>query len=130
MYPAVKDGDVCIIFRMPAMKLTKETLEQGDVIAYTHEGSRYFARVIAVAGDEVNLTDSGNVTVNGATETSEIMFPTYDGGELRYPLTVPEGCVYALGDYRTRADDSRDHGLIPLKQVEGEVLTILRRRGI
>lgn len=128
MYPAIKDGDVCILFRTPAMKLAGETLEQGDVIAYTHEGKRYFARVVAVAGDEVSLSSNGNVTVNGAAEPNEIMFPTYDAGALNYPLTVPDGCVYALGDYRTHADDSRSHGLISLEQVDGELLTLLRRR--
>jgi len=127
MYPAIKDGDVCILFRTPAMNLVREKLEQGDVIAYTHEGKRYFARVVAVAGDSVELTDSGNVTVNGAAEPTEIMFPTYDSGTT-YPLTVPEGCVYVLGDYRTHAEDSRDHGVIPLEQVDGKMLTLLRRR--
>jgi signal peptidase I len=76
----------------------------------------------------VNLASNGSVTVNGAAEAGEIMFPTYDGGALTYPLKVPEGCLYVLGDYRTHADDSRDHGLIPLDQVDGEVLTLLRRR--
>lgn len=128
MYPAMKDGDLCVIFRTPAMRLARESLAQGDVIAYTHEGKRYFARVVAVAGDEVSLAPNGSVTVNGAAEPGEILFPTYDGGTLTYPLTVPEGCLYVLGDYRTRADDSRDHGLITLDQVDGKVLTLLRRR--
>ena len=128
MFPAMKDGDLCVIFRTPAMKLVSETLEQGDVIAYTHEGKQYFARVVAVAGDEVSLTSNGSVTVNGAAETGEIMFPTYDGGALTYPLAVPKGCLYVLGDYRTHAEDSRDHGLIALDQVDGKVLTLLRRR--
>jgi signal peptidase I len=128
MFPAMKDGDLCIVFRTPAMRLVGETLEQGDVIAYTHEGKRYFARVVAVADDEVNLNSNGGVTVNGAAEPGEILFPTYDSGTLTYPLTVTEGCLYVLGDYRTRADDSRDHGLIPLDQVDGKVLTLVRRR--
>ncbi len=128
MFPAMKDGDLCVVFRTPAMRLTGQTLSQDDVIAYTHEGQRYFARVVAVAGDEVELTSSGSVMVNGATVGGDILFPTYARGDLSYPLTIPEGCVYVLGDYRTRTTDSRDHGLIPLDQVEGKVITLLRRR--
>lgn len=128
MYPAVRDGDVCILFRRPAMKLVGETLEQGDVIAYTYEGKRYFARVVAVAGDEVSLSSGGSVRINGAAEPNQIMFPTYNAGALSYPLTVPDGSVFVLGDYRTHADDSRSHGLISLEQVDGELLTLLRRR--
>lgn len=129
MFPALRDGDLCVVFRTTAMRLTGQRFAQGDVVAYTHEGQRYFARVTAVAGDEVELTSSGKVTVNGAAEGGDILFPTYDDGrQLTYPLLVPEGYVYVLGDYRTQADDSRDHGLIPLNQVDGKVITLLRRR--
>ena len=130
MFPAVKDGDLCVVFRTPAMCLTGQTLSQDDVIAYTHEGQRYFARVVAVAGDEVELTSSGSVMVNGAAVGGDILFPTYPRGDLTYPLTIPDGCVYALGDYRTHAADSRDHGLIPLDRVDGKVITLLRRRAL
>ena len=131
MFPAMKDGDLCVVFRTPAMRLTGQTLSQDDVIAYTHEGQRYFARVVAVAGDEVEITSSGSVTVNGAAVGGDILFPTYDDGrQLTYPLQIPDGFVYALGDYRTQADDSRDHGLIPLDRVDGKVITLLRRRAL
>ena len=45
-------------------------------------------------------------------------------------LSVPEGSVYVLGDYRTNTQDSRDFGAIPIKSVQGKVITILRRRGL
>lgn len=58
------------------------------------------------------------------------MYPTYAKEGLEYPYRVPEGHVFVLGDYRTNATDSRDFGPIPMKQVEGKVITILRRRGL
>lgn len=49
---------------------------------------------------------------------------------ITYPYTVPEGHVFILGDYRTQTEDSRDHGPIPMEDVEAKVITILRRQGI
>ena len=45
-------------------------------------------------------------------------------------LTVPEGCVYLLGDYRTNTTDSRDFGPVEEKQIKAKVVSIFRRRGI
>ena len=75
-------------------------------------------------------TVPGAYEVNGAAVGGDILFPTYPRGDLTYPLTIPDGCVYALGDYRTHASDSRDHGLIPLDRVDGKVITLLRRRAL
>ena len=84
----------------------------------------------AVAGDVVNLTESGSVTVNSVSQSGEILYPTYVRGDLSYPFTVPDGCVYVLGDYRTDTHDSRDFGPVPLSSVGGKVISILRRRGL
>lgn len=49
---------------------------------------------------------------------------------MEYPYTVPKGCVFVLGDYRTQAEDSRDHGCVKLGDVKAKVITILRRRAL
>lgn len=87
---------------------------------------------MARATDVVTIDDTGSLTVNGTTQTGEILYPTYpdEDGSLTYPYTVPENCVFVLGDYRTRATDSRLLGAVSLDQVEGKVITILRRRGL
>lgn len=130
MFPAMKDGDLCIIFRTPAQTLMGERFAAGDIVAYRAEGKRYIGRVAAVAGDVVQMNDSGSMTVNGSGQSGEILFPTYARGELAYPYTVPQGCLYVLGDRRTDTQDSRDFGPIPMESVEGKVITILRRRGL
>ncbi len=130
MYPAVKDGDLCGVFRRQAQSLFGEKLKQNDIVAYRSDGERAFGRVAAVGGDVVMLTDSGSLMVNGVTEGGEILFPTYATEELQYPYRVPEGSVFVLGDYRTNTVDSRGLGAIPLESVEGKVITILRRRGL
>ena len=87
--------------------------------------------VVVAAGDEVDMDEDGNLTVNGALQTGEILYPTYAGEDgPAYPYTVPEGCVFLLGDYRTQTLDSRDFGAISMENVEGKVITLLRRRGL
>jgi len=130
MYPALKDGDLCVIFRTPAQKLLGEKNRTDDVIAYQTNGKRVFGRVVAVAGDVVMLSDSGSLMVNGITEGGEIVFPTYALGGLGNPNKVTDGNVFVLGDYRINTTDSRQLGPIPLDSVEGKLITILRRRGL
>ena len=130
MFPAMKDGDLCIVFRTEAQSLFHEKLKQDDVVAYQANGKRYFGRVVAVAGDVVMLDDSGALIVNGVTEGQEIMYPTYAKEGTEYPLRVPEDHVFLLGDYRTHTTDSRDIGTVSMEDVEGKVITILRRRGL
>ena len=125
MFPALKDGDLMIVFRL------QQTYERDDVITYRAEGRRAVGRIVAFGGDVVDLGEDGSLTVNGAALAGEILYPTYPREEgLAYPFTVPQGCVFVLGDYRTQALDSRDYGPISLQDVEGKVITLLRRRGL
>ena len=126
MVPAVKDGDLAIVFRM------QQEYAKNDVIAYRTDTGTKFGRIVARATDVVTIDDNGSLTVNGTTQTGEILYPTYpdEDGSLTYPYKVPENSVFVLGDYRTRATDSRLLGAVSLDQVEGKVITILRRRGL
>ena len=124
MFPAVKDGDLAVAFRL------QQDYAKGDVIVYRANGKTYFGRIAARATDVVTLDDSGNLQVNGTTQSGEILYPTYAKEGLEYPYRVPEGHVFVLGDYRTQTQDSRDFGPIPMENVLGKVITILRRRGL
>lgn len=128
MFPAVKDGDLCVVFRTQTQRLLGEKIVADDIIAYQTDGKRAFGRVVAVAGDVVMLNDSGSLMVNGVTEGGDIVFPTYALGDQVYPFRVPDGCVFVLGDYRVKTTDSRTLGPIPMESVEGKLITILRRR--
>lgn len=122
MFPAVKDGDLVIAFRMQ-----KEYMK-GDVVVIDVNGEMYVGRIGANATDIINLNDSGTITVNGTVQGGEIIYPTYAKEGLEYPLRVPENNVFILGDYRIAAEDSRDFGPVPFERVLGKVITILRRR--
>lgn len=124
MFPAVKDGDLIIAFRM------QKEYAKNDVVVYTVDGKQKVGRIVARETDVVTMDESGKLLVNGTVQSGEIMYPTYAKEGLEYPYKVPEGHVFLLGDYRTNSEDSRDHGSISMRNVEGKVITILRRRGL
>ena len=122
MFPAVKDGDLLIGFR-----LQKEFL-QNDVIVYEAEGETHVGRIIGQENDVITMDENGTLMVNGTVQSGEILFPTHSNEDGENPCRVPEGHVYVLGDYRTQAKDSRIFGTIPIEDVKAKVITILRRR--
>lgn len=123
MYPAILDGDIVLGYR-----LDKEYLKN-DVVVCEVDGEKRISRVVAREGDRVDITEDGTLFVNGTEQTGEIAFPT-EPGKQKYPYTVPEGCVYLLGDYRTNTTDSRDYGPVEVEKVKAKVVSIFRRRGI
>lgn len=124
MFPAIEGGDLIFAYRL------QKEYAKGDVVIYTVDGTRYLGRIAARATDIVMLDDSGNLVVNGTTQGGEIMYPTYAKEGIRYPLTIPADALFILGDYRTQTQDSRDFGPIPLDDIEGKVITIVRGRGL
>lgn len=124
MFPALKDGDLMVGFRL------QQEYAKDDVVAYVVEGETRVGRIAARETDVVTLDETGTLLVNGTMQSGEILYPTYAKEEITYPYTVPEGMVFILGDYRTQTEDSRDFGPIPMEDVKGKVITILRRRGL
>lgn len=124
MFPAMKDGDLIIGYRL------QREYAKGDVIVYTVNGETHVGRIVARENDYVQMGDSGTLYINGMAQSGEIIYPTYAREGAAYPEQVPEDCLYVLGDYRTNTQDSRDFGPISLKDVQGKVITILRRRGL
>ena len=123
MFPAVKDGDLVIAYRLQREYVTN------DIVVCEIDGGQYIGRIVANSGDVVSIGDSGNLLINNVTQGGEkVIYPTYAREPLTYPYKVPEGYVFLLGDYRTSAEDSRDFGPVPMKKVLGKVITILRRR--
>ena len=124
MFPAVKDGDLVLAYRL------HRDYGKGDVVAYRREGKLYLGRIAAMGTDVVMMGSSGSLTVNGNPQNGEILYPTYARENTLYPLCVQEGTVFVLGDYRTQTQDSRDFDPIPLDDIQGKVITLVRRRGL
>ena len=124
MFPAVKDGDLLVVFRM------QKEYQKNDVVVFTADGRRRIGRIAARETDYVVIDEDGVLRVNGTVQSGEILYPTYPREGAEYPQQVPEGCLYILGDYRTNTTDSRDFGPVPMDRVQGKVITVLRRRGL
>ena len=124
MFPAVKDGDLLIGYRLQG------TYAKNDVVLYEHDGKLRVGRVLGRENDLIALDDSGTLIVNGSAQSGEILYPTYAKDTLEYPYTVPADSVFILGDYRTQSEDSRDFGPVALTDVKAKVITLLRRRSL
>lgn len=94
--------------------------EQGDIVILQRDdfygGEPIVKRVIATEGQTVDIDfDAGVVYVDGtALEEPYTREPTWTQEGTEFPLTVPEGCVFVMGDNRNDSDDSRDSALGPV----------------
>lgn len=125
MKPSIKDGDLVVYYRLDHRFIS------GDVAVFEKDNKTMTGRVVAVAGDTVDITKDG-LMINGAEQISQdIYFDTtrFKNG-VDFPLTVKEGQVFVLGDNRPKASDSRIYGCIDLKEIRGKVIAIIRSRGI
>ena len=105
MEPTLQDKNFLFVLRLGYEP------DNGDIIVFkpVSEPKKYYIkRVIATEGQEVDIR-SGKVYVDGE-ELNEpyIEDITQDRYNESYPKTVPENCVFVLGDNRDNSRDSRD----------------------
>jgi signal peptidase I len=126
MEPAIKDGDIVIFYRGKVEKYSPK-----EVIILDFNGKRQVRRVVATAGDTVDITEDG-LLINGALQQEQTIYQKterYLEG-VEFPLTVPEGQIFVLGDARKDATDSRIYGCVKISDTYGKAMAIIRRRGI
>jgi signal peptidase I len=102
--------------------------ERGDVIVFHPPGGveeDFVKRVIGVPGDEVDIRD-GHVYIRRPSSTGwerlEEEVETSPGGALDYPVEVPAGQYFVLGDNRRQSNDSRAWGFARADQIIGRVM--------
>ncbi len=136
---AVVDGDSMLSTLAEGEHLIISDLfyepERGDIIVFEDYSigenlkKPIVKRVIALAGDKVEIDILGTVFVNGEEIKDEHKY--ISGGvyklrpEHKYAVaeeyTVPEGHIFVLGDNRNNSTDSRFFGAISTDTVLGEV---------
>ncbi len=124
IYPEPECGDVVIIDAQEAVLFE----EDGTLYSSEGLGKIIVKRVIAVGGQELDIRfDEGIVYVDDVPlDEAYVKMPTTTpvSGAFEYPITIPEGYVFVLGDNRDISKDSRysDVGLIPESAILGKVL--------
>jgi signal peptidase I len=84
----------------------------------------YIKRVIGLPGETIDVKD-GKVFVDGRPLVEPYLpkgTVTLPGGNVKFPLTVPKGQLWVMGDNRTNSSDSRVFGTIKEKKVVGRTI--------
>ena len=128
MRETLQDGDMLLILNDHLCR----GYQPGDIVvlrkASFRDGKPLVKRVIALAGQTVDIDfGAGIVYVDGeALEEDYIREPTWTPEGLDFPITVPEGHIFVLGDNRNNSSDSRhkDLGPIDLRMVMGKAVLL------
>ena len=105
----------------------------GDIVILRKNGvfddDPIVKRGIAVEGQTVDIDFAeGIVYVDGeALEEDYIREPTYTAEGTEFPLTVPEGSIFVMGDNRNGSSDSRDYrlGTVDTRYVIGKAAFLI-----
>lgn len=83
--------------------------------------NRLIKRVIAVAGDKIDIHD-GKVYLNDQLLNESYVKGITPEMDLEYPVVIPEGYVFVMGDNRENSLDSRSFGPVPVYSIEGKAV--------
>lgn len=101
-----------------------------DVVVIEKDNGLQLRRIIAKAGDKVEISEEG-LKINGYLQKEaniyEETLPYVEG--ISFPIEVPENEYFVLGDSRSNAKDSRIYGTVKIEEIKGGVMTLIRRRG-
>lgn len=119
MQPVLKSDDVILCLNQ------KKDHQRGDIIVFYHNDKVLIRRVIGVSGDVIEIDESGVVYVNGAAQLeSYANVLALEPCDIEFPVTVPDGKYFVLGDQRATSMDSRSEtvGMVESSQLIGKAL--------
>ena len=105
----------------------------GDVVVFKKDeydpNKLLVKRVVAVEGQEINMDfENGIVYIDGVAIAEDyISEPTYNKLDFLGPKTVPEGCVFVMGDNRNMSIDSRkkEIGMLDTRLILGKAYYVI-----
>ena len=112
MRETLQDGDRLLVLN----SILYDDYQYGDIVVLRKESflaEPIVKRVIATGGQTVDIDfETGAVYVDGTLlEEDYINELTFVEEGTEFPLTVPEGSIFVMGDNRNHSSDSRDASL-------------------
>jgi signal peptidase I len=118
MTPTLVDGEIVVLNK-------GAKTETGDIIAFYYNNKILIKRVIANAGDWVDIDEDGNVSVNGQPlDEPYVTEKSLGVCDIEFPYQVPDERVFVLGDHRSVSVDSRSSqiGCVAQEQIVGKLV--------
>lgn len=118
MTPSLYEGNIVVAPKGSAF-------QKGDVIAFYYNNKILVKRVIANAGEWVNIDEDGNVFINDVPlDEPYIEEKALGECNITLPYQVPDGKIFVMGDHRATSSDSRNTavGCVSQEQVVGRVM--------
>ena len=132
MHPRVDAGDMVLFYRLDKDVRAQDVIvieKASDVAA---EPKVMVLRVVAAAGDTVEITEDARLVINGNTLIEPDIYyatPRYEQFT-DYPVTLEEGQCFVLADSRNGGVDSRYFGPVSTDEILGTVITVIRRNNL
>ena len=118
MTPTLEEDNIVV-------SLKGSKFETGDVVAFYYNNKILVKRVIAQAGEWVDIDQDGNVFVNNVAINEPYLSEKALGEcDLELPFQVPEGRIFVMGDHREVSVDSRNTsiGCVAEEQIVGRII--------
>lgn len=123
MYPTLMNGEGMFTEKLT---YTVSAPQRDDIIIcrYPYHTEKCVKRVIAVPGDRISISD-GAIYLNGERLDESAYWDGYIEDSDMPEVTVPDKCLFVVGDNRNHSGDSRHVGFIPYCQVKGKVRAVM-----
>ena len=132
MKPSIAAGDLVIFYRLDKDVKAQDVIVVEKNVPELGGKQTYVCRVVAVAGDTVDITDNNRLVINGNVMLESNIYdstPRYEGF-VTYPVTLGEGECFVLADHREGGTDSRWFGPVVKKDICGTVITVVRKNNL
>ena len=120
MNPTLYEGNIVVSLKGSAFKT-------GDVVAFYYNNKILVKRVIANAGEWVDIDADGNVYVNNVKIDEPYLqdeAKAYGETNIELPYQVPDSRIFVMGDNRDVSIDSRNTsvGCVSDEQIVGKIV--------
>ena len=126
MSPSIRSKDLLIYYRL------EKKYHSRDTVVFRKNDTTYIGRIVAVPGDQVDISDEEKLIINNNLVSEPDIrnsTPRFEGF-VEYPVRLGENEFFILADARGGAEDSRYFGTVSLSEIEGKIITIVRRNNI